>query len=241
MNFTILRFETLDSTNTEAARQARQGAPEGLCVVADEQTAGKGRQGRSWTSMKGSGVYMSLLLRPAIAAERLSLITLAGAIAVHEVLVKGFLINADIKWPNDILVDEKKICGILAEAVETTAGLAVIIGIGINLNTPPDANSTSINAETSFRTTRDDVLDAVLTELERVYDQLIRSPQQIVDMWEERSSYATGLKVKINLSDTAIVGTTDGLEPSGALRVKLSDGSQTIVHAGDVERIRPNS
>ena len=238
MNFNILRFETLDSTNTEAARQARQGAAEGVCVVADEQTGGKGRQGRSWTSNQGAGVYMSLILRPAMAPAQLPLITLAAAVAVYEVLSKGFLIEPDIKWPNDILVSGKKICGILAEAVETPTGLAVILGIGINLQTPPDENSTSINAETSFRTTRDEALQAVLSEFAELYDQLAASPASILKMWTERSSYASGLNVRVTLSDGIIEGMTDGLEDSGALRVRLSNGSKKIVHAGDVERIR---
>jgi BirA family transcriptional regulator, biotin operon repressor / biotin---[acetyl-CoA-carboxylase] ligase len=238
MDFNILRFETLDSTNTEAAKQARQGAAEGVCVVAKEQTAGKGRQGRAWTSTKGAGVYMSLILRPRLDPAHLSLITLAAAVAVYEVLLKGFLIRPDIKWPNDILVDGKKICGILAEAVETPAGLAVILGLGINLDPPSDNNATGIRGETSFRTTRDEVLGAVLNEFKTTHELLQRSPASIIELWSERSSYATGSTVRITLSDGTVHGVTDGLEPSGALRVKLSDGSTTVVHAGDVERLR---
>ena len=241
MNFNILRFEVLDSTNTEAARQARQGALEGVCVVADEQRSGKGRQGRSWTSVKGSGVYMSLVLRPALAPSQLPLITLAAAVAVYEVLLKGFLIQPDIKWPNDILVQGKKICGILAETVETTAGLAVILGIGINLETPPDDNATSLTEQTSFRATRDDVLGAVLKEIAASYELLADSASAIVEMWSERSSYARGLPVRITLSDGTIEAVTDGLEASGALRVKLPDGSTTVIHAGDVERLRTST
>jgi BirA family biotin operon repressor/biotin-[acetyl-CoA-carboxylase] ligase len=238
MNFTILRFDTLASTNTEAADQARKGAAEGLCVVADEQTGGRGRQGRTWTSGKGSGVYMSLVLRPKVESKYLALITLAAAVAVYEVLLKGFLIDPDIKWPNDILVGGKKICGILAEAVETPNGLAVVLGIGINLETPPDENATSIRAETSFPTTRDEVLDAVLDDVAKLYDRLQDEPNSIVEMWTERSSYASGMYVRVTLSTGTIEGRTNGLDETGGLRVKLADGSETIVHAGDVERLR---
>ena len=238
MNFNILRFETLESTNTEAAQQARRGAAEGVCVAADEQTGGKGRQGRSWTSNRGAGVYMSLILRPHLAPAKLPLITLTAAVAVYEVLDKCFLIKPDIKWPNDILVSGKKICGILAEAVETPNGLAVVLGIGVNLDTPADDNSTSVNAETSFRTTRDDVLEAVLSEFAETYDKLTASSSDVVEMWTARSSYAAGLRVRVVLSDGTIEGVTDGLEPSGALRVKLADGSTRVIHAGDVERLR---
>src|SRR5689334_13471846 len=126
MDLTMLQFESLPSTNTEAADQARKGSDEGLCIVADEQTAGRGRQGRKWVSNKGCGLFMSIVLRPGVDAQQLTLIPLLAAIAVHEVLERDFTIDADIKWPNDILVGEKKICGILSEAVETSRGVAVI-------------------------------------------------------------------------------------------------------------------
>jgi BirA family biotin operon repressor/biotin-[acetyl-CoA-carboxylase] ligase len=238
MNFTILRFDTLVSTNTEAAAQARKGAPEGLCVVADEQTGGKGRHGRTWTSGKGSGVYMSLVLRPNVESKYLPLITLAAAVVIYDVLLKGFLIDPDIKWPNDILVGGKKICGILAEAVETHEGISVVLGIGINLDTPHDPSATSIRAETSFPTTRDKLVEVVLHDLSKLYELLIESPASIIGMWTERSSYASGMDVRIMLSTGTIEGTTDGLDETGGLRVKVSDGSETVVHAGDVERLR---
>jgi len=238
MNFTILRFDTLASTNPEAADQARKGAPEGLCVVADEQTGGKGRQGRTWTSGKGSGVYMSVVLHPKFESKYLPLITLAAAVAVYDVLLKGFLIDPDIKWPNDILVGGKKICGILAEAVETPNGIAVVLGIGINLETPQDENATSIRTETSFPTNRDEVVGAVLDDVAKLYDRLTESPDSMIDMWTERSSYASGMDVRVALPTGTIEGTTAGLDETGGLRVKLSDGSETVVHAGDVERLR---
>src|SRR2546423_688195 len=130
MHFQLLHFDTLGSTNTEAADQARRGAPEGLTIVANEQTAGRGRQGRVWISPKGAGAYFSTILRPQIEPRDLTLIPLIAAVAVHEVLRKVFMIEADIKWPNDVLVNEKKICGILCETVETPVGLAVIVGVG---------------------------------------------------------------------------------------------------------------
>ncbi len=238
MNVTILRFDTLASTNTEAADQARKGAAEGLCVVADEQSGGKGRQGRTWTSGKGSGVYMSLVLRPKIESKYLPLITLAAAVAVYDVLLKGFLMDPDIKWPNDILVGGKKICGILAEAVETNEGVAVVLGIGINLETPADENATSIRAETSFPAGRDEVLEVVLDDVAKLYERLIDAPDSILEMWTERSSYACGMDVRVTLSAGTIEGKTNGLDETGGLRVKLADGSETVVHAGDVERLR---
>lgn len=238
MKFRILRYDSLDSTNTEAANQARQGAEEGLCVVADEQTGGKGRQGRSWISQKGSGVYLSIVLRPTLEPKFLSLITLAAAVAVYDILLKGFLIKPDIKWPNDVLVYGKKICGILAETVETNDGLAVVLGIGINIETPEQENSTSITAESQFAAKRDEIVEILVADVGKLYDRLKQDPLAIVEMWTERSSYAHDMRVDVALSNETIRGTTDGLEETGALRVKLADGSVTIVNAGDVTRLR---
>lgn len=140
MNITILTFDTLDSTNTEALKQARLGAEEGVCIVARQQSAGRGRHGRKWVSEKDAGLYFSIVLRPKIETQYLPLITLMTGVAVHDTL--GELgIDADIKWVNDLLVNEKKICGILAETTETNDGPAVVVGIGINIKSssfPPD-------------------------------------------------------------------------------------------------------
>src|SRR5215204_473489 len=133
MNFTILRFDEIESTNTEALNQARRGADEGLCVVARQQTAGRGRHGRVWVSEKDAGLFFSVVLRPKIEARFLPLITLMSAVAVHDTLKALYTLDCNIKWVNDIHVAGKKICGILAETAETTKGLAVVAGIGINL------------------------------------------------------------------------------------------------------------
>ena len=240
MNFNILHFDTLESTNTEAANQARAGVDEGLCVIADEQTAGRGRQGRSWTSTKGAGLFFSLVLRPTLEPRQLPLITLMAAAAVYDILLKGFLIRPDIKWPNDILVDERKICGILAEAVETPRGLAVILGIGLNLRTEaPIENATSIEIESTFPVDRAEVVDVLMEHLAIGYERLLSDPTAIVDDWRQRSSYFEGKAVQVTVGpDRVLLGVTDGLEANGALRIKRADGSVSIVQAGDVEQLR---
>src|SRR5262245_39017058 len=129
----ILRFEALPSTNTELARLASEGAAEGLAVVAEEQTAGRGRLQRAWSSPKGAGLYFSILLRPTMPPNYWPLITLMAALAAGDALSEACGLQTDIKWPNDLLSGERKICGILAEAIDTPAGRAVIVGIGINL------------------------------------------------------------------------------------------------------------
>ena len=238
MIFNILHFDTLASTNTEAAEQARRGAAEGLCIVANQQTAGRGRHGREWLSEKGSGVYMSIVLRPALAVQHLTLIQLMAAVAVYDVLLKGYLIEPDIKWPNDILVNDKKICGILSEAVETTDGLRVILGMGINLkgNRLPD-NATSIEQETTLPAVRDEIVDVVTNEIARLYDILHTTPAAIVEEWKRRSSYYEGKAVEVRSGSEVFTGVTCGLEENGALRV-MTGGTVRIVQAGDVERLR---
>ena len=150
MNINLLTFDTLDSTNTEALKQARLGAEEGVSIVARQQTAGRGRHGRPWVSEPDAGLYFSIVLRPKIETQYLPLITLMTGVAVHDTLAE-FGIAADIKWVNDLHVDGKKISGILAETTDTPKGLAVIVGIGINLkssNFPPEIADTATSVST---------------------------------------------------------------------------------------------
>src|SRR3979411_2270895 len=113
---TVLRYDSVSSTNDVARELAASGAPEGLCVIAREQTAGRGRQGRLWASPPGEGLYLSLVLRPQIKAADSAIVTLAAAVGVAETFKLDFEVPADIKWPNDVLVSGRKICGILVEA-----------------------------------------------------------------------------------------------------------------------------
>lgn len=244
MNINILRYDTLGSTNTEAANQARLGAAEGVCVIADRQTAGRGRHGREWVSSEGSGLYFSIVLRPKIDMRFLPLITLMTGVAVHDTL-KEFGLRPDIKWVNDILIGDDKISGILAETVESPLGIAVIVGIGINLtssNFPEEiaTTATSIEMETGNTVTAGDIAERLTHYLSYFYDILNDEdgPADIVHQWRQRSTYFSGKRVRVTLEGTTIEGTTDGLEENGALRVKTADGSVTIVQAGDVERLR---
>ena len=242
----ILRFGSLPSTNTELARQASEGAGEGLSILADEQTAGRGRLQRAWSSPRGAGLYFSILLQPAIAQDQWPLITFMAALAVGDALSEACDVNTDIKWPNDLLSGERKICGILAESVETPAGRAVIVGIGINLTAeayPAELSpvATSV-AETSGRTTeRETVLAALLRALSRWYSLLheVDGPEKIVAAWTSRSSYATGKSVQVANGEEVWDGITRGVERDGALRLETTDGMK-IVRAGDVS-LRPVS
>ena len=244
MNFTILRFDSIGSTNTEALNQARQGADEGLCVVAKQQTAGRGRHGREWISDMDAGLYFSLILRPRIENKFLPLITLMTAVAVADLLTELYGLETDIKWANDVHLKGKKICGILAEMTETTRGLAIVVGIGINLkssNFPPDLrqSATSIEQETDQVPDVEILLQALTRNIAKFYLVLNEKDgaAKIRHEWAERSSYFEGKNVRVKLEDETITGTTRGLEENGALRVETG-GEIKIVQAGDVEMLR---
>jgi len=246
MNIRILRYDTLDSTNTEAANQARLGADEGLCVIARQQTAGRGRRGRSWVSDPDLGLYFSILLRPKLEAKFLPLITLMTGVAVHDALEK-FGLKPDIKWVNDILIENDKISGILAETIETKSGIAIVVGIGVNLTSssfPEEIaeTATSIEMETGRLVSSDELAETLTRFISHFYLILSeeRGPVEIIKHWQHRSSYFSGKHVRVTLNGEPFDGVTDGLEKNGALRVKTSDGSVTIVQAGDVERLRSN-
>jgi BirA family biotin operon repressor/biotin-[acetyl-CoA-carboxylase] ligase len=248
MNFTILRFETIESTNTEALNQARRGADEGLCVVARQQTAGRGRHGRVWVSEKDAGLFFSVVLRPKVEARFLPLITLMSAAAVHDTLEALYPLDCDIKWVNDIHVAGKKICGILAETAETAKGLAVVAGIGINLKQtsfPPEiaGAATSIEAETGQAPDTEILLQKLTFFLSAFCDILYAAggAARIRAEWTNRSSYANGKPVRVVMENETIHGITRGIEENGGLRVELDSGEIRTVHAGDVENLRADS
>jgi BirA family biotin operon repressor/biotin-[acetyl-CoA-carboxylase] ligase len=244
MNFTIIRYDSIDSTNAEALRQARSGASEGLCVIAAEQTAGRGRLGRQWVSEKDAGLYLSIVLRPTLETDFLSLITLMAGVAVSDTLSEIGL-RPDIKWVNDILIGERKICGILAEAAETAGGLAVIVGIGINIRVP-ELGSGSSNTPTSVnealgRKAEVDQIVATLLDFVRYFYDILQSengPANIIEEWRRRSTYFSGKRVSVSVGEEVFAGTTNGLDEHGGLRVKTDDGGVKVIRSGDVERLR---
>jgi len=241
----ILRFDSIDSTNLEAIRHARAGAPEGLCIIAREQTAGRGRLDRTWQSPPDAGLYFSIVLRPRFEISAWPLLTLMAALAVSEALMKSCGLRVDIKWPNDLCSGERKLGGILAETLDTAMGPAAIVGIGINLkaNSLPQSVkdlATSIEAATGAEPHSERILEALVKALAESYE-LLHSPQgreHAIREWCANSSYAIGRRVRVSLNDEAFEGTTRGLESDGALRVETDDGKIRIVRAGDVTALR---
>jgi BirA family biotin operon repressor/biotin-[acetyl-CoA-carboxylase] ligase len=242
---TILRFESIDSTNLEAMRQARAGAPEGLCVIARAQTAGRGRLDRTWHSPKDAGLYFSIVLRPKLTMNLWPLLPLMAALSVSDALMKSCALRADIKWPNDILADERKLCGILAETIETASGPAAVVGIGINLTKEAVSQelrsaATSLEEMTSQKIDGEKVLSELMKAIAERY-QVLQSgggTEHTIREWCANSSYAFGRQVRVTLHDSGFVGVTRGLDNDGALRVELSDGRIKQVRAGDVTALR---
>jgi BirA family biotin operon repressor/biotin-[acetyl-CoA-carboxylase] ligase len=241
----ILHFDSIDSTNLEAMRQARAGAPEGRCIIAREQKRGRGRLDRSWHSPKDAGLYLSIVLRPKFQLASWPLLNLAAALAVHDAIFRTCDLKVDIKWPNDVCAPDRKVCGILAETVETEIGLAAVVGIGINLqdeNFPPELkpHATSLRSATGIDVNRDLLVSELLKALGERYEMLNSDGggEHTIREWCANSSYAFDRKVRISLADENIIGITRGLEADGALRIETADGKMKIVRAGDVTALR---
>jgi BirA family biotin operon repressor/biotin-[acetyl-CoA-carboxylase] ligase len=242
---TILRFDSLDSTNLEAMRQAKGGAPEGLCVVAREQTLGRGRLNRIWQSPLDAGLYFSIVLRPQLEKIAWPLITLMAALAVSDTLRLQYALSPDIKWPNDVCLGDRKVCGILAETFETEAGSACVLGIGINLrkaSVPPELEGLATSVESAAQIVADaeSLLQELVRQLTTRYDQMHETDgvSSILRDWMAASSYAFGKDVRVDAGAEVFAGVTRGLEDDGALRVEVGDGEIKVVRAGDVRSVR---
>jgi BirA family transcriptional regulator, biotin operon repressor / biotin---[acetyl-CoA-carboxylase] ligase len=227
-------FDSLDSTNRYVLDAARRGAPEGLVAVADFQTAGRGRRGRGWVAPPGASLLASVLLRPALAPERTPLVTMAcgAAMAAAVTRVAGFA--PSLKWPNDLVVGDRKLAGILAER----DGDAVVVGIGVNVDWhefPPEIaeTATACNLEAGHAVDRRALLDAFLAELDARYAHL-----DVVTA-EYRSRLGTlGRRVHVERPSSALVGRAVGVGDAGQLLVEDDRGCVVEVHVGDVVHLR---
>ena len=235
----VRRFAVVDSTNRYLLSDAAfsDGVPtDGVVAVADEQTAGRGRHGRTWSARPGAALLASVRLRPSLPAERLHLVTLAGAVAATEAVqeVAGFA--PQVKWPNDVVVDDRKLAGILAEA--DGAG-AVVVGMGLNLRAdayPEDLApvATACDRHASGPVDRDDLLCAWL----RAFDSRLDALDGIVAAAIARSA-TLGRVVRVELARESFTGTATRLTGEGYLVVTREDGDETVVTAGDVVHLRP--
>ena len=214
-------FETLASTQTAAA-----GCPVGSIVVANQQTAGRGRHSHSWHSEPSAGIYFSIVLQPN------PVLTLALGLATAEAITSSTGIACDLRWPNDVLIDGKKAAGILVELADGAA----IGGIGINVNHsafPPDlaAEATSLRLHSGRECSRTEILLALIPAIE-TYQALDKD--SVLRLFTQASSYAVGRRVTVTQPEGSVEGVTAGLDPSGYLVVRKDDGTDTLILAGGV-------
>ncbi len=234
-NRDLRHFASLDTTMRETAALAAQGAASGTAVIAEEQTAGQGRHGHAWHSAPGLGLYVSILLRPDLPASSAPTLTIALGLATQEAISAATGLACDLRWPNDIMVNGKKVAGILAQLIDGAA----IAGIGVNCNHTvfPDylaAEATSLRLESGREQSRERILIDLLPAVDRYAAVLAeRGPGPILDLFSRRSSYASGKRVVVG----AISGTTVGLTESGFLVIRKDDGSDEIVLAGGVRAV----
>lgn len=233
---TIEYFETLTSTMPEAARLAAAGCPSGTAVVAEEQTAGQGRHGHAWHSQAGAGLYVSVVLRPRVAPESLPVLTLALGLAAAEAVSRVSDLRPDLRWPNDVMIGEKKIAGILVQFADTAA----VAGIGLNVNHaafPPEIarEATSLRLAAGRLQSREDLLAALLPAIDSFSRMLAEGGVgPVLEMFGRHSSYVRGRRVIVDQPGGAVTGTTAGLNPSGFLILRADDGSESLILAGGV-------
>ncbi len=240
----IHMFSELDSTNSEAYRMAREGGDEGEVVVADRQLRGRGRLGRPWLSPPGVNLYVSIILRPPILVSNAPLVTLMSAVATAKATKVISGLQPRIKWPNDLLINNKKVAGLLNE-MRGKAGKVefIVLGIGINVNMtmgllPEEMKftATSLKEELGYDISRVEFLSALLQEVDREYQAFSRGEAgRILRQWEEFSQMV-GKLVEMRSFNEVIRGRVKGIDSNGSLLLSAPDGSERRVIAGDISQ-----
>ena len=235
----------LSSTNLTAREAAAAGAPEGLVVLADSQSAGRGRLGRNWASPEGVNIYCSVLLRPQLSPQDAPQLTFLSAVATAEVLDEVCGLNARVKWPNDVLVNGRKIPGLLNElGAETEQIHFLVLGIGLNVNMSADQfpadlryPATSVMLETGTTQARLPLVRALLRRIDELYhDLLAEGFGPLRRRWEARFDFLDR-QVEVDQGQRIISGVVAGLDTDGALRLFLPDGRSERILAGDVRPV----
>jgi BirA family transcriptional regulator, biotin operon repressor / biotin---[acetyl-CoA-carboxylase] ligase len=232
-------FYKIDSTNTEAMTAAAEGAPEGSVFVTEEQTAGRGRGGHAWESARSAGIYGSLILRPQLPPSDVLVLSLGAGLAVGDALKQiDANVPVDLKWPNDVLIHEKKVGGILTEMnAEVTRVRYVVVGVGINVNqtsfsVPLGDQATSLRIATGREWSRVELAAALLKSLDREYLSFLTKKdarESILRRFREQSSWVGGKQIRVEENGSMIEGTTEGLDERGFLLLRTRQGLQTIL------------
>jgi BirA family biotin operon repressor/biotin-[acetyl-CoA-carboxylase] ligase len=239
MRLDIRCYQSVTSTMDVAAQAAEAGAPEGVVIVADAQTAGRGRRGRSWSSPPGAGLYLSFVLRPALdhtGGAKLSLLTLGAGVAVRAAIEEVSSVAAHLKWPNDVMIGRRKVAGILAEGLDLGAPRqAVILGIGINITSsqhPSDVaeRATSLEAERGAPVDRTRLRDETLRTITDVYRRLRTGDvDDILRAWREAAPSVNGAVVEWDSAGGVLRGTTAGIDGAGALMIRTAAGIERVI------------
>ena len=243
---TIHYYDAVESTNLIAGELAQHGAPEGVVVLADQQLGGRGRGSHSWHSPARVGIYCSIILRPKMAPAKVQLITLMVSVAIVKAVALLTGLSPRVKWPNDILINDKKVAGILLESRVRGAETAYsVIGFGINVNNgsadfPEDMreNASSLLLELGESVDRSKLVVEIFSELEKIYHSFQRENFSVVlQQWRHHSS-TLGQRVRIWQRDQSTEGVAVDLTEEGGLLLKVEGGKQIVVHAGEVEHLR---
>jgi len=234
-------FREIDTTMREAAARAEAGAREGTLVTADAQTAGRGRHGRSWVSDPGDGLYFSLVLRPRLSATAALPLTLTTGLGVARAVGEVAGLTCDIRWPNDVLLGDRKLAGVLVElSADGERVRHVIVGVGVNVNQadfPDDVRdiAVSLRSETGWEYDREALLAAILRRLGEYYERFLAGgPAAILPAFERASSYVRGKRVVVEGAGRELRGVTAGLDPKGVLLLETENGAIEPVLAGSV-------
>ncbi len=232
--------EVTGSTNADLAAAAKHGAGEGRVLIAESQTQGRGRLDRQWTSPAGAGLTMSFLLRPTARREQWGTLSLATAVALEETLRAVCGVHAKLKWPNDALIEDRKVCGILAQV----EGSAVIIGVGLNVSLTeeelPVPEATSLRLAGATTLDREEIAASFLAHFAAVYRSWEeRGPASAIERWR-RNSATIGRHVAVSFPNgRKLSGRAVGIDADGCLKIDPGDGAVETVAAGDIVHLRP--
>lgn len=241
MKIDICFRKKVDSTNDWAKQMAGEGAPEGTLALADSQILGRGRRGRSWKSPAGDNLYMSLILRPEIPPEKASGLTLVMGLSAAQGITDVLELPVKIKWPNDLVIEEKKFCGILTEMNADRQKIRfVVVGIGINVNNSAfsgelQGRATSLKLEKGTVIDKDVILEAVMAAFEKNYKIFLKT-QDLSGLVEEYNRILVNRSRPVRVLNPVnpFEGVAQGINTSGELLVERADGSVTAVYAGEV-------
>lgn len=240
----IVYYEEIDSTNRAAKELASQGAEEGTVVIAELQKAGRGRLGRSWFSPRG-GVWFSVLFRPKIELSEATILTLMAGVAVARAVTELTGVEARLKWPNDVMVEGRKLCGILTESASHGSQYSLVIGVGLNADVdmealPPEVREIATSlGKLGLRVNRERLISKILEEMERLYPpeaegvdvrDLIRSE------WRKRSDILKS-KVRVDVGGEMLEGVAEDVDLDGGLLLRLEDGSIRKLLVGVVSKV----